>query len=293
MLHQQEETSAGIYHIDTGGCNGCAIEVKVLPILPYNKSFPCRFVEDPKKAKILLVTGAINQRMLSELKEVYGQLQKPNCVVIVGSCAISTGIYEGSPSVVGIFNEIFNRGDIYIAGCPPRPQAIIKGILMSLDKLGFKEVQFELTPSKEGFRGKPEFLIEKCNGCGACATVCPSKAITITRLGDKEMVEIFYGKCIFCAICEEKCPQDAIHLTENLELVLYTTREATANVKLDMVRCKICGRPMASSSQLKGIVRKLEEGGFTGESLDKFNDYLRICRRCRIAKMHRLPLYGE
>jgi ferredoxin len=161
---------------------------------------------------------------------------------------------------------------------------------MSLEKLGFKKVRLKPAESIEGFRGRPEFLIEKCDGCGACATICPSKAITVSKINGKEIVEIFYGKCIFCGTCEEICPQDAIHLSEISELVLYTTKEATVNVKLDMVRCKICGRPIASSSQLKGIVGKLEGAGFVGESLDKLNDYLKICQRCRTAKIHRLTL---
>ncbi len=73
-----------------------------------------------------------------------------------------------------------------------------------------------------GFRGKPEFLPEKCTLCGECANVCPPGVIWLTKEREEEAITLSYCGCIFCGRCEDVCPNDAITLTQEYELASKT-----------------------------------------------------------------------
>lgn len=69
------------------------------------------------------------------------------------------------------------------------------------------------------FRGKIKFYPEKCIGCKLCMRDCPSNAITIRKIGDKQFeCEIDLDKCIYCAQCAETCPKKALEATNEFEL---------------------------------------------------------------------------
>ncbi len=74
----------------------------------------------------------------------------------------------------------------------------------------------------EGFRGKPEFLQEKCTFCGECAGVCPSGVIRHTEEKGEETITLSLYGCIFCGRCEEACQYGAIRLTQEYELASKT-----------------------------------------------------------------------
>ncbi|PJA22400.1 hypothetical protein COX58_02380, partial [archaeon CG_4_10_14_0_2_um_filter_Archaea_38_6] len=90
--------------------------------------FGIKIVGNPKHADILVVSGTINTKSLERLKRIISQVPKPRYVIAMGSCAISGGISRLSYNSKGPLDKIV-KVDMYIPGCPAKPEAIIHGIL--------------------------------------------------------------------------------------------------------------------------------------------------------------------
>ena len=86
----------------------------------------------PRQSDLLFVVGTVNHKMSPVLKRVYEQMAEPKWVVAFGACASSGGFYQNYTAVPGIDRII--PVDVYIAGCPPRPEAVLDG-LIELQKL--------------------------------------------------------------------------------------------------------------------------------------------------------------
>lgn len=81
----------------------------------------------PRQADLLLVCGTISYKQAPILKRIYEQMAEPKWVVAVGACASTGGIYDNYCTVQGI--DIIIPVDIYISGCPPRPEAILDALM--------------------------------------------------------------------------------------------------------------------------------------------------------------------
>jgi len=93
---------------------------------------------------------------------------------------------------------------------------VLRACLKKPATIRYPFVKIEM-PDK--FRGKLKFTPEKCIGCKACMRDCPSKAITITKVGDKRFdCEINLDKCIYCAQCVDSCLKKALEATREFEL---------------------------------------------------------------------------
>ena len=94
--------------------------------------FGLRFVASPRHADVLLVTGPVTRNMREALQRTYRATPDPKWVVGVGRCAADGGIFAGSYGVVGGVDDVVPV-DMHIAGCPPSPLQLLKGLLGLLE----------------------------------------------------------------------------------------------------------------------------------------------------------------
>jgi Ni,Fe-hydrogenase III small subunit/ferredoxin len=127
--------SLAIREVDAGSCNGCELEIGALnnPIYDIER-FGIHFVASPRHADMLLVTGPVTRNMELALVKTYRATPEPKLVVAVGTCGISGGIFGKNYASLGGVDQVLPV-DVYIPGCPPRPQALLQGILMAVGRM--------------------------------------------------------------------------------------------------------------------------------------------------------------
>ncbi|MEO0068967.1 MAG: NADH-quinone oxidoreductase subunit NuoB [candidate division WOR-3 bacterium] len=127
--------SPWVYHVAAASCNNCDIEILELLTPRYDvERFGAVLVGSPRHADALLVTGVINRKSLPRVLEVYEQTPKPCLVIAIGTCACNCHIFRNSYNAVGPYDK-FIPVNAYIPGCPPKPEAMIMGIVKALSKL--------------------------------------------------------------------------------------------------------------------------------------------------------------
>jgi Ni,Fe-hydrogenase III small subunit/formate hydrogenlyase subunit 6/NADH:ubiquinone oxidoreductase subunit I len=125
--------SLHVRQVDAGSCNGCELEITATtnPIFDLER-FGIHFVASPRHADLLLVTGPVTRNMENALRKTYEATPEPRIVVAVGACGCSGGIFgEGTYAAVGGVDRVVPV-DVYVPGCPPRPQAILNGLLIAM-----------------------------------------------------------------------------------------------------------------------------------------------------------------
>ena len=126
--------SLHIREVDAGSCNGCEVEITALNNPVYDiQRFGVHFVASPRHADMLLVTGPVTRNMEIALKQTYDATPGPKLVVAVGACAIGGGVFGKSYASCGGVDTVVPV-DVYIPGCPPRPEALLHGILLAMDR---------------------------------------------------------------------------------------------------------------------------------------------------------------
>jgi Ni,Fe-hydrogenase III small subunit len=128
LLAKSRLKSPWIYRINAGSCNGCDIEIAPCFCPRYDaEQIGAVMQGSPKHADILLITGTMTLRARDAVRNVYNQMPEPKAVVAIGSCPATGNIFAGSPTILDGVASIVPI-DVYVPGCPPRPQAIIRGI---------------------------------------------------------------------------------------------------------------------------------------------------------------------
>ena len=122
-------------HFNSGSCNGCDIEILATLTPRYDvERFGIKLEGSPRHADVLIVTGPVTRQARERLLRTYQQMPEPKFVISVGSCSISGGVFNGCYNVGGSTDEVIPV-DVYIPGCPPRPEAIVDGIIQLLSAL--------------------------------------------------------------------------------------------------------------------------------------------------------------
>lgn len=124
-----QKRSLWVFHVNTGSCNGCDIEILALFSSKYDaERFGIKLVASPKHADILLVTGPVTSKAKDILWKIYEMTPEPKVVVAVGVCALSGGVFSGSYNVLGPVDN-FIPVDVYVGGCSAHPTMILEGLL--------------------------------------------------------------------------------------------------------------------------------------------------------------------
>lgn len=92
------------------------------------------FRASPRQSDVMIVAGRVSQKMAPVLRTIYDQMLEPKWVVAMGDCASSGGIYNNYAIIQGVDKIV--PVDVYIAGCPPRPEALLDGLLTLQKKIG-------------------------------------------------------------------------------------------------------------------------------------------------------------
>ncbi len=124
--------SLAIRQVDAGSCNGCELEIHALNN-PYHdvERFGIHFVASPRHADALLVTGPVSRHMEAALRRVYNATPAPKFVIAAGDCACDGGEFGISYASCGAVENVLPV-DVKIAGCPPAPLDLLRGLLAAL-----------------------------------------------------------------------------------------------------------------------------------------------------------------
>jgi len=126
--------SLWVFHLATGSCNNCDIEILDCLTPRHDvERFGMLLTGSIKHADVLLVTGAVNRQCIPRIKRIYEQMPQPRLVVAIGECALSRGVFIHSYNCPLPLDHVIPV-DVYIPGCPPRPEAIIAGLIKLVEQ---------------------------------------------------------------------------------------------------------------------------------------------------------------
>ncbi len=135
LMRKARRRSPWLFHANAGSCNGCDIEFMTALTPRFDaEQLGIRNEPSPRHCDIMVVSGPVTRTTCAALETVYGQIPDPKVVVAIGSCPASCNVFSGSPAVVGPLDRVMPV-DVYVPGCPPRPDAIMAGIAEAIDIL--------------------------------------------------------------------------------------------------------------------------------------------------------------
>jgi NADH-quinone oxidoreductase subunit B len=146
------------------GISCCAIEMMAVGDPKYDiarfGSEVMRFT--PRQCDLMIVAGTVTYKMAPVVRKIYDQMPEPKWVIAMGACTSTGGMYRSYSVVQGI--DQFLPVDIYLAGCPPRPDNLLHALMMIQEKIGkTKASQFHNIPSNDKGINLPELNVIQKN----------------------------------------------------------------------------------------------------------------------------------
>ena len=134
-IRRRLRRSLHVRHLDSGSCNGCDWELNAL-LNPYYdlQRLGIDFVASPRHADLLVVTGVMTRNLADAALKTYEAMPEPRLVVAVGACAIGGGPFGQTYAAYGSAAGMLPV-DVLVPGCPPRPEAVIHGLLMAVGRM--------------------------------------------------------------------------------------------------------------------------------------------------------------
>ncbi|AXV39257.1 NADH-quinone oxidoreductase subunit B family protein [Methanobacterium sp. BAmetb5] len=124
------KSSIHVCLINTGGCNGCDIEVVALMSPRYDlEQYGIYVHNNPREADVILVTGAMSEQWKKNLQRIYAKAPEPKVVVAIGNCPLTGDVFNQEGCKIYAPVSDFIPVDAEIPGCPPRPSEILAAIL--------------------------------------------------------------------------------------------------------------------------------------------------------------------
>ena len=141
LITESAGKSPWLFHINAGSCNGCDIELVAVLTPRYDvERLGFKLSGSPRQADIVVVTGPLTKQSLNRVLRTIAQVPEPRCIVTMGSCPQSGNVFKGSYSVCGPLSK-YVHVDVDIAGCAPKPEAIIDGLALATQILKEKRGQ--------------------------------------------------------------------------------------------------------------------------------------------------------
>jgi len=127
--------SPWILHLNSGACNACDIEILAALTPRFDvERFGVLLKATPRHADVIIATGPVTRQIKDRIIRIYEQTPDPKFVVAVGACAMSGCVYRGAYNIMGGLDQVIPV-NVYVPGCPARPDAILDGVVKLLGKL--------------------------------------------------------------------------------------------------------------------------------------------------------------
>lgn len=135
LVRWSRKKSPWILHLNSGACNACDIEIVAALTPRFDvERFGVLLKATPRHADVIVASGPVTRQMKDRLIRIYEQTPEPKFVIAVGACAMSGCVYRGAYNILGGIDQAIPV-DIYVPGCPARPDAILDGVVKLLGKL--------------------------------------------------------------------------------------------------------------------------------------------------------------
>ena len=127
--------SPWILHLNSGACNACDIEIVAALTPRFDvERFGVLLKATPRHADVIVASGPVTRQIKDRIVRIYDQVPDPKFVIAVGACAMSGCVYRGAYNIMGGIDQVIPV-NVYVPGCPARPDAIVDAVVKLLGKL--------------------------------------------------------------------------------------------------------------------------------------------------------------